>query len=668
MLDEEELDISIELNPKTNQHEMKQVKSTLSFDQGFFHAIRAIELLAETNPSRAIILGIAGPVGAGKTTLAQKISALVNAIVIDLQDFVKLDMVKDNNYDDPVLIDYDLVVDTLNKLKQGHTVEVPKIIKQKDPTLPKTVEMNRISLSSSKVLILEGSYALSAKIRPMLDVSIAITGGVHLDLIKRIMRDIVSAKSSTKDVLLQITNVVFPMFKAFVEPDLDQAKIKIHSSYNPMSQVVEPTYVCKAKYESHKEHFDQFLSSLNVSPVKKIFSDMYLYPPKYGTDGLSQADKTNWIRIRRTDKGQFNIYFYREVMDATINTRPSLNFEISVKTIGGLLSLGYQIGAILNRTIEVWYEKSGIIITKEYIKELEKYFIQIKGQNRREVIGFADKLKMTNIHTVIRNERYVYLLGGWDSPTSVERLDLHTMEFITCASMLTGRINLGALLIIGEDPAFLAVGGHTPSGESLASIEIYDPLFDTRFQDEYIALSTRRHSQHVAYFAPGDHCTDTNIRKHQQQYIKSLSNEPTFAHTISSLTFQSSFIYPPTGVLVLYNATNIHTKLKLNSTLRISLKDVKQMTVNHSSIFKQQLDILSSVKSPSITIHSRLVHKLLWGKDLLSVAKFNFGVKSLAFDSLKWGTSSKFTIYMVHVGSIAVVEVIQDLAKGDIIQ
>eukprot|EP01133_Synstelium_polycarpum_P012311 gene12311-14442_t len=101
---------------------------------------------------------------------------------------------------------------------------------------------------------------------------------------------------------------------------------------------------------------------------------------------------------------------------------------------------------------------------------------------------------------VIRNERYVYLLGGWDSPTSVERLDLHTMEFITCAPMLTGRINLGALLIIGEDPALLAVGGHTPSGESLASIEIYDPLFDTWFQDEYIALSTPRHSPHVAYF------------------------------------------------------------------------------------------------------------------------------------------------------------------------
>ncbi|EGG22568.1 adenylate cyclase domain-containing protein [Cavenderia fasciculata] len=398
----EELDIIVELNGQTGVYEMRSIPTTLSFDQGFFHAIRAIEMLAESNPQRLIVVGVAGPVGAGKTTLALKMSGLVGAIVIDLQDFVKMETVKDNNYDDPVSINFDLVVDTINALRRGETVTIPKLIKHPSaPTgaaLLPTIESQKITMSGSRVVIIEGSYALTAKLRPLLDLTIAITGGVHLDLIKRIMRDIVVAKSSTKDVLLQITNVVFPMFKAFVEPDLDQAKIKIHSSYNPMSQVVEPTFVCKAKYETHKDHFDAYLASLNSKPVKKHFSDMYLYPPKKADGGLSQADKTNWIRIRRTDKGQFNIYFYREIMDGTINTRPSLNFEISVKTIGGLLSLGYQIGAILNRTVEVWYEKSGVVITKEYIKELEKYFIQIKGQNRREVLSFADKLKLTNIH------------------------------------------------------------------------------------------------------------------------------------------------------------------------------------------------------------------------------------------------------------------------------
>ncbi|KAN0025441.1 hypothetical protein ACTFIU_003702 [Dictyostelium citrinum] len=389
---EEELDILGEINPKTGLFEIKQVPYQLSFDQGFFHACRAIEILTEKDPKRIICLGIAGPVGAGKTTLANKIGSLVNGVIISLQDFVKLENVKDNNYDDPVLIDFDKVISTLNELKENKTVIIPKIVNRK-------MESRSISLSASKVIILEGAYALSARIRPLLDISIAITGGVHLDLIKSIMRGIVtSGKNSSKDVLAQITNVVFPMFKAFVEPDLDQAKIKIHSSFNPMSQVVEPVYVCKAKYDNNKQFFDQFLSSLNVVPVKKNFSDMYLYPPKYGVDGISQADKRNWIRIRRSEHGQFNITFYNEMMDGAVNTRPSLNFEISVKTLGGLLSLGYQIGAILNRTVEVWYDKNGVVITKEYIKELEKHFIQIKGHSRREVLDSAEKLKITGNH------------------------------------------------------------------------------------------------------------------------------------------------------------------------------------------------------------------------------------------------------------------------------
>jgi hypothetical protein len=34
-----------------------------------------------------------------------------------------------------------------------------------------------------------------------------------------------------------------------------------------------------------------------------------------------------------------------------MNVRPGLNFEISVQTISGLLSLGYQIGAIMHRCV-----------------------------------------------------------------------------------------------------------------------------------------------------------------------------------------------------------------------------------------------------------------------------------------------------------------------------
>jgi len=257
---------------------------------------------------------------------------------------------------------------------------------------------NEVTLKPSGpgIIILDGSYALNAALRPVLDVTIAINGGVHLDLIKRIVRDIVEAKVTSKDTLFQVTSTLFPMFKAFIEPDLEQAMIKINSTYNPMANLLEPTYVCKAKYSTVASHFEKDFN--DIEPQRTVFSDMYLYPPSKGpVDPMNQADRANWIRIRRMGT-HFHIHFYNEIMSQNLNTRPSINFEISVKTISGLLSLGYQIGAILNRSVEIWYDKHNVVITKEYIKELEQYYVQIKGRNRHDVLNWAEKLHIYEHH------------------------------------------------------------------------------------------------------------------------------------------------------------------------------------------------------------------------------------------------------------------------------
>jgi len=289
-------------------------------------------------------------------------------------------------------VDFELAASVLKQLKDSRFARVPLI----DKGVRKGWTEVRLKPTGPGLVILDGSYALNLALRSIHDVTIAINGGVHLDLIKRIVRDIVEARTNSKDTLFQVTSVVFPMFKAFIEPDLEEAKIKINSTYNPMNNLLEPIYVCKAKYSrvgtQLEDHF------LGVDPQKTVFSDMYLYPPSKGqVDPMNQADRANWIRIRRMGT-HFHIYFYNEIMDQNLNTRPSINFEISVKTISGLLSLGYQIGAILNRSVEIWYDKHNVIITKEYIKELEQYYVQIKGKNRHDVLNWAEKLHIIEHH------------------------------------------------------------------------------------------------------------------------------------------------------------------------------------------------------------------------------------------------------------------------------
>ena len=97
------------------------------------------------------------------------------------------------------------------------------------------------------------------------------------------MKDIHSTKLSQKEQLSQVTNVLFPMFKVFTESMdsvLRNAKIRIHSLYNPMTSMLEPTYVVKAKYADVQAQFDTTLKQLvpDYRPgaaQKKVFSGAF---------------------------------------------------------------------------------------------------------------------------------------------------------------------------------------------------------------------------------------------------------------------------------------------------------------------------------------------------------------------------------------------------------
>lgn len=65
-----------------------------------------------------------------------------------------------------------------------------------------------VEVPSSRIVIIEGIYALSEKLRPLLDLRVSVTGGVHFDLVKRVLRDIQRAGQEPEEIIQQISETV----------------------------------------------------------------------------------------------------------------------------------------------------------------------------------------------------------------------------------------------------------------------------------------------------------------------------------------------------------------------------------------------------------------------------------------------------------------------------
>ena len=64
---------------------------------------------------------------------------------------------------------------------------------------------------------------------------------------------------------MQIGSTVFPMYKAYIEPDLKAAHLQIHNKFNPFSGFMNPTYILKSPKRIPAEEIKKVLK------VKKLW-------------------------------------------------------------------------------------------------------------------------------------------------------------------------------------------------------------------------------------------------------------------------------------------------------------------------------------------------------------------------------------------------------------
>ncbi|MGN1230505.1 MAG: uridine kinase, partial [Anaerotignum sp.] len=118
------------------------------------------------------------------------------------------------NYDHPDAFDTDLMIEHIQALKEGKSVECPvydfTVHNRSDET---------VVIHPTKVIIVEGILIFQNQyLREQMDIKIFVDTDADVRILRRILRDVKERGRSLESVVNQYLNTVKPMHEQFVEP------------------------------------------------------------------------------------------------------------------------------------------------------------------------------------------------------------------------------------------------------------------------------------------------------------------------------------------------------------------------------------------------------------------------------------------------------------------
>ncbi|XP_061985544.1 uncharacterized protein LOC133704660 isoform X2 [Populus nigra] len=333
----------------------------VSFDHGYYLLVKSLQELREKKEG-LVTVGIGGPSGSGKTSLAEKVASVIGCVVISMENYrTGVDDVSDLDS-----IDFDALVQNLEDLTKGKDTLIPVF----DYQQKRRIRSKGIKSISSGVLIVDGTYALHARLRSLLDIRVAVVGGVHFSLLSKVRYDI--GDSCSLDYLI---DSIFPMFRKHIEPDLHHAQIRINNSF--VSSFREAIYKLKCRSESPGGHSAY---AFHGTAHTDNFIEMYLRPPS-----ASEEARTNdWIKVRQSGIKYYLSLGDQRIVDKHFIIRPKAEFEVGRMTLGGLLALGYTVVVSYKRASSS-VSNGNLSMSLETIDTLSETFIVLRGTDRKTV-------------------------------------------------------------------------------------------------------------------------------------------------------------------------------------------------------------------------------------------------------------------------------------------
>lgn len=178
-----------------------------------------------------ITIGIAGGTGSGKTTITKRImkefgndvSVLYHDNYYKRHDDLSYAERTKLNYDHPNAFDTDLLVQHLEALRRGETIECPVY----DYTVHNRSDKT-IRVKPAKVVVVEGILIFAdPELCKRMDVKIFVDTDADVRILRRIVRDTRDRGRDLESIVTQYLATVKPMHEMFVEPSKRNADIII---------------------------------------------------------------------------------------------------------------------------------------------------------------------------------------------------------------------------------------------------------------------------------------------------------------------------------------------------------------------------------------------------------------------------------------------------------
>ena len=181
---------------------------------------------------KTIIIGIAGGTGSGKTTLTARlrdhfgedeVSVINHDSYYKRHDELPYEERCKLNYDHPDSFDTALLVEHLQALRRGESVEVPvynyAIHNRSDKT---------VTVHPAPVIIVEGILIFaSPELCELMDLKVFVDTDADVRILRRIVRDVKARGRTLDSVVTQYLTTVKPMHEQFVEPSQRKADLLV---------------------------------------------------------------------------------------------------------------------------------------------------------------------------------------------------------------------------------------------------------------------------------------------------------------------------------------------------------------------------------------------------------------------------------------------------------